>query len=205
VVFGAILLAGALLIVAAFIHSMRLQSERRSTSISDRNQTTAPSPSISSTPTSKQWTPAERLAKAEDMWDDGKGSSSESDLSAIVEHLKAIPSDARESKQAKAIRTKAEARLAKINRDRTLIGPKPDDRGWKGKVFCVDRYLKANLNDYESAEYLEWSPVTSIEVKGEPYWAVRLKLRAANGFGAKILKEPIFLIRQNAVVRVEGL
>ena len=139
------------------------------------------------------------------MWDDGKGSTLESDLTIINDHLKAIPADAREAKQAKAIRTKVETQLSKINRDKTILGPKPDDSGWKGKVRCVDQYLKANLNDYDSSEYLEWSPVTRVEIKGEPYWAVRLKLRATNGFGAKILKEPIFLIRQNAVVRVEGL
>ncbi|HEX7957831.1 MAG TPA: hypothetical protein VF508_12850, partial [Pyrinomonadaceae bacterium] len=65
--------------------------------------------------------------------------------------------------------------------------------------------LKEVLNDYDSAEYLEWSRVARTYVKGEPFWVVKLKLRAPNAFGAKIIKTPIFFIRRDTVVRVEGL
>ena len=86
-----------------------------------------------------------------------------------------------------------------------MLGQKPENSGWNGKVACVDRYLKTTLNDYDSSEYMEWSPVTKVELKGEPYWAVKLKLRAKNAFGAYIVKDVAFFIRQNEVVKAVGL
>lgn len=66
-------------------------------------------------------------------------------------------------------------------------------------------YLRDNLNDYDSSEFVEWSPVAKLEVKGEPYWVVRLKLRAKNAFGGYVLKNTFYFIRQNKVVSAEGL
>lgn len=148
-----------------------------------------------------EWTAAERLAKAKDMFDDGKGAASREDLNIIAGHLRAIPQDAPEAKQAKALLPKVEAKLAKIASDEALLGPKPENSGWDGSVRCVDQYLKQTLNDYDSAEYVEWSPVIRMDTKEGPYWAVRLKLRATNAFGGKILKEVLFFIRQNRVVK----
>lgn len=69
----------------------------------------------------------------------------------------------------------------------------------------VVEYLKNNLNDYDSSEFVEWSPVAKLEVKGEPFWVVRLKLRAENAFDGYILKNAFYFIRQNKVVAAEGL
>ncbi|MCA1633220.1 MAG: hypothetical protein LC785_06010 [Acidobacteria bacterium] len=85
------------------------------------------------------------------------------------------------------------------------IGPKPQQSGLDGSVQAVDRYLRETLNDYQSAEYVEWSPVTPAKLNGESFWAVRLKLRAKNAFGAKILKDTYFVIRNEQVVSASGL
>jgi len=41
--------------------------------------------------------------------------------------------------------------------------------------------------------------------QGELFWAVRLKLRGKNAFGAKILKNMLFYIRNNEVVATQDL
>ena len=95
------------------------------------------------------------------------------------------------------------------NRQASVIDPvagaKPENSSWDGSVQCVDRYLRETLNDYQSAEYVEWSPVTKLDLNGESYWAVRLKLRATNPLGAKVLKETVFFIRNGRVVHAAGL
>lgn len=85
------------------------------------------------------------------------------------------------------------------------MGPKPKNSEWDGRVDAVVKYLRRNLNDYDSSEFVEWSPVTKLKVKGEPFWVVRLKLRAKNAFGGYILKDTFYFIRQNEVVAAEGL
>ena len=109
-----------------------------------------------------------------------------------------------QSKEAKEHKAAIE-RTAKEQGDSALLGPMPDNRGWNGKVFIVDRYLRDTLNDYDSAEYIEWSPVVRLDTKDGPYWTVRLKLRAKNAFGGYVLKEVYFLMRQNQVVSAVGL
>lgn len=44
-----------------------------------------------------------------------------------------------------------------------------------------------------------------VEYQGQPYWGVRLRLRAKNAFGGKIVKETYYLIRNESVVIAEGL
>jgi hypothetical protein len=95
-------------------------------------------------------------------------------------------------------------RVIRLAAERLLLGDKPQS-GYNGKVSEVDQYLSKTLNDYDDSEYVEWTPVKKIEIKGEPYWAVGLKLRAKNAFGAKILKDVVFLIRQGQVVKTMGL
>lgn len=162
--------------------------------------TTSPTP----LPT-PQWTSAEHLAKAKDMFDNGKGAESKEDLTIILGHLKAIPDDASEAKQARPLQKKVEAKLSKVVADEELLGPKPENSEWDSSVRCVDQYLKQTLNDYDSAEYMEWSPVVRMDTKEGPYWVVRLKLRATNAFGGKIIKEVIFFIRQNQIVKHSDL
>lgn len=60
-----------------------------------------------------------------------------------------------------------------------------------GSVKQVNDYLKANLNDWDSYEGVEWSPVTVMDSIPLTY-GVRHKYRAKNGFGAMILQEQVF-------------
>jgi hypothetical protein len=154
------------------------------------------------TPTPLTASPAEALARAKQL----TGSdASRAELGQAVDMLSGIPKPAKEYKEAQSLLEPTRKRWARLAAEEIVLGPKPENAGWNGKVYCVDRYLKRTLNDYDSSEYLEWSPVTRMDVKGEPYWAVRLKLRAKNAFGAFIVKDVVFFIRQNEVVSATGL
>ena len=89
--------------------------------------------------------------------------------------------------------------------ERLVMGPKPHSSEWDGGVQPVKDYLKAVLNDYDSSEFVEWSPVVKTYVGKEPYWTVRLRLRAKNAFGALILRDTYYYIRNNQVVMSKGL
>lgn len=84
-------------------------------------------------------------------------------------------------------------------------GKEPLASPWDGKVYCVDRYLSSVLNDYNGAEYVEWSPIVPGHHKGEPCYIVRLRLRAANAFGGKVLKDVIFYIDHDRVIAADNL
>lgn len=154
------------------------------------------------TPTPAPLTPAEILSKAKGMTGED---ASKQELGEAADMLRTIPKEAKEYKEAKPLLDKTAKRWARLEAEELVLGPKPENSGWNGKVHCVDSYLKSTLNDYDSSEYLEWSPVTRVELKGEPFWAVKLKLRAKNAFGAYIVKDVGFFIRQNEVVKSVGL
>lgn len=101
---------------------------------------------------------------------------------ALLGPLREIPKDAKEYAAAQALIKKLIDKAAKIGAEILVLGPKPKNSEWDGRVDAVVEYLKNNLNDYDSSEFVEWSPVTKLEVKGEPFWVVRLKLRAKNAF-----------------------
>lgn len=86
-----------------------------------------------------------------------------------------------------------------------IIGEKPFQSSWDGEVLAVKRYLRATLNDYESSEFVEWSPVSKVNIEGRLYWGVRLKLRAKNAFGAYVLRDTYYFIRFDEVVFSKGL
>ncbi len=140
-----------------------------------------------------------KLKKDEYVQDDLK------DFDAVLQPLREIPKEAKEYRQAQALNKKLIDKSARIGAELLVLGPKPKNREWDGRVDAVVKYLRSNLNDYNSSEFVEWSPVTKLEVKGEPFWVVRLKLRAKNAFGGLILKDTYYFIRQNEVVAAEGL
>lgn len=123
----------------------------------------------------------------------------------VMTPLNNIPKEDKNYKEAQKLHKKLIDKVAPIAAEIVILGPKPKNSEWDGSVQPVVDYLKANLNDYEDSEWLEWSPVTKIMVGKEPFWAVRLKLRARNAFGAKILKDVIFFIRNEKVVQTTGL
>jgi len=124
---------------------------------------------------------------------------------AVVRSLREIPKEAREYGAAKTLIQKLIEKSARITAEILVLGPKPSNSEYDGRVDAVVEYLKNTLNDYDSSEFVEWSKVTKVQVKGEPFRAVRLKLRAKNAFGAYLLKNTYYFIRQNKVVTSEGL
>lgn len=139
------------------------------------------------------------LQKEEYLQDDLK------QFDVVIQPLREIPKEAKEYRQAQALIKRLIDKGARITAEILVLGPKPKNSEWDGRVDPVVDYLQNNLNDYDSSEFVEWSPVTKLEVKGEPFWVVRLKLRAKNAFGGYVLKNTFYFIRQNKVVAAEGL
>jgi hypothetical protein len=92
-----------------------------------------------------------------------------------------------------------------LDPDTKIIGIKPHQSSLNGEVLAVTRYLRENLNDYDSSEFVEWSPVTKVDIDNQKYWGVRLKLRAKNAFGAYILRDTYYFIRNDKVIFSRGL
>jgi len=68
---------------------------------------------------------------------------------------------------------------------------------WDASVYQVTDYLKDNLLDPESVEYIEWSPVVEND---DGTYLVRVKYRAKNSFGAYIIENQIFVLDQEGKV-----
>jgi len=68
-------------------------------------------------------------------------------LSEAVQHLQAIDASKKEYKQAQELLKKADAITSKRRQQDAIRGALPEMIG--EKVWCVGRYLKYNLNDYD--------------------------------------------------------
>ena len=177
--------------------------------VANSNATNSTSPTVVASPTATpKPTFAELQQRAEPLLRLDKEEYVRDDLGAfdaVIGPLREIPKDAKEYAAAQALIKKLIDKSARITAEILVLGPKPKNSEWDGRVDPVVDYLKNNLNDYDSSEFVEWSPVTKLEVKGEPFWVVRLKLRAKNAFGGYVLKNTFYFIRQNRVISAEGL
>lgn len=68
-------------------------------------------------------------------------------------------------------------------------GEKPIQSSFDNSVNEVKRYLNANLKDPKSTEYIAWSPVTLVDVKGIYFWEVSVKYRSKNSFGGYVIDQ----------------
>lgn len=96
------------------------------------------------------------------------------------------------------------ARLAaeKVAQERAEVarrGVKPIPSWWDAITPEVNDYLKATLKDYESLKIIECSVVATW---AEDAWCQRVKYRAKNSFGAYVLAENVFVIKNGAVTNV---
>jgi hypothetical protein len=123
----------------------------------------------------------------------------------VMKPLREIPKDSKDYKKAQDLNKKLMEKAAVIGAERIVMGEKPRQSEWDGDVSPVKEYLRSNLNDYDSSEFVEWSSVTKVYIGKEPYWGVRLKLRAKNAFGGLILRDTYYFIRNNKVVMSKGL
>lgn len=173
-----------------FIGSLFRSTDNKSRQIAAIN----PQPSPSPTPT-PALSSSEHLAEAKRMISlDYRKERYEK----AIKHLSAIPDSAKESREAQAVLKKASQRFLLEE----SAGEPPFRSSYDGKVMCVDSYLRQTLNDYDSAEYIEWGAPEKVKIKNVPYWRVGLRLRAKNGFGAKILTTKFFLIQNGQVVKM---
>ena len=81
-----------------------------------------------------------------------------------------------------------------------LLGNKPPQQT-NGKVQIVMDWFQENLHDPYSMRIVRWSKVEKELVAREPYWVVRVRVRAKNTFGAYVLSDYVFFIRKNKIVR----
>ncbi|CAN5354836.1 hypothetical protein BH10ACI2_BH10ACI2_00250 [soil metagenome] len=116
-----------------------------------------------------------------------------------------FPKDSKDSKEASDLSFKLLDLVRKINTEQATLGEKPAKSNVDGSIVEVKDYLRANLNDYSSAEFVAWSPVTFVRIKGQPFWTVKVKLRAKNAFAAYLLRNTSYFIQRSTVVRAEGL
>jgi len=72
----------------------------------------------------------------------------------------------------------------------SIVLAKVENSGWDASVYQVKTYLKENLKDPKSIEYIEWSNV----VRSDDYYMVRCKYRARNSFGGYVIENKIFFI-----------
>ncbi len=82
-------------------------------------------PAPSATPEPTPLTPAERLAKAKSLM---KRSPTKDSWRNAIEHLRSIPDEARESREARTLLARAEHSLAAIERDESLRSTNTPDR-----------------------------------------------------------------------------
>lgn len=97
-----------------------------------------------------------------------------------------------------------QAEVASIEAERqellAVVGPQPRRDPWTGGTVAVQRYLKANLKDPGSVEYLGWGAPAIVDREGEPYWKVRVRYRAKNSFGAQVVESQTFYLRNDTVL-----
>lgn len=175
--------------------------------IAQSNANTSEAPIVAATPTPSP-TPvsfADLKSKTDELVKFEKDEYQTSDLTQfdnVVKALREIPKEAKDFKQAQALIKKLIEKSSRIGAEIVVLGPKPSE----GDLYVAfNRYLRTRLNDYDSSEYVKYSPAYKMTVKGEPFWVSVLSLRAKNAFGGYILKDVTMYIRNKEVVLADGL
>lgn len=86
----------------------------------------------------------------------------------------------------------------------TSAGPMPTQLAG-GQIPVVVRYLNDHLHDPYSMKLLKWSKPRIVYRDDQPFWYVTLRMRAKNGFGAYILRDAGFYLKNNKVVFTDNL
>jgi hypothetical protein len=72
-----------------------------------------------------------------------------------------------------------------------------------GKVPAVMNYFNETFHDPYSMRFIRWSPIVKVYSNSNEYWAVTVRFRAKNTFGAYVLTEETFYIQGNKVVKTQ--
>lgn len=121
----------------------------------------------------------------------------------VMKGLREIPKEAKEYKEAQKLFDQLNKKLSVFLAEILVLGPKPTNSAYDGNVAPAQEYLKQALNDYDSSEYLGWTNVQKTYIGSEPYWTTSARIRAKNAFGAFVVNEFTFYIRNNQVVKVD--
>lgn len=121
----------------------------------------------------------------------------------VMKPLREITKESKDYKEAQKLFDQLNKKLSVFLAEIVVLGPKPINSAYDGNVTPAQNYLKQALNDYDSSEYLGWTDVRKTYVGKEPFWTTTVRLRAKNAFGAFVVNEYTFFIRNNQVVNVE--
>ncbi|MGC2239089.1 MAG: LysM domain-containing protein [Pyrinomonadaceae bacterium] len=94
-----------------------------------------------------------------------------------------------------------------VNQPKTNISPvgvKPEQQA-DGKVAVVMSYYNETLNDPYSMRFVRWSKVEPKLYRGKMYWSVQVKFRSKNSFGAYVLSEEIYFLKDNKIIALQRL
>jgi LysM repeat protein len=83
-----------------------------------------------------------------------------------------------------------------------LRGPKPAQLP-NGTVPLVLKWFQESLHDPYSARYVSWSKLEKYYWASAPCWVVSVRIRAKNAFGAYVLSDNTFYIRQNRIIHYQ--
>ena len=86
---------------------------------------------------------------------------------------------------AKVRKSEAQRKVAQQDQKQAVVF----NSSWDGSVHQVERWLKSNLKDPASLEFVEWSPVVAGPNND---FEVRVKYRAKNGFGGYAVEQKLF-------------
>lgn len=148
---------------------------------------------------------AELKEKGEKLLKFEKGEYLKEDLTQfdeVMTPLRDIPKEDKNYKEAQKLHKKLIDKTAPIAAEIVVLGARPSEIELK---IAFNHYLRSRLNDYDSSEYVNYTPAQKVYVKKEPFWVSILTLRAKNGFGAYMVKDVTMYIRNKEVVLVNGL
>ncbi len=120
----------------------------------------------------------------------------------VLNPLKTISKDSPNYKEAQKLIKSLIDKSSVIGAEILVLGEKPNE----GDLHVAfNQYLRSRLNDYDSSEYVDYTPAIKVKIKNEPFWMSILKLRAKNGFGAYVVRDIKMYLRNKKVVVADGL
>ena len=76
------------------------------------------------------------------------------------------------------------------------MGAKPEKNQKDGSIKIIEDFIKSNVKNPDTFEFLEWSEVSS----EDGYWKVRCKYKGTASFGTEVTTNAWFYIRHDKVV-----
>lgn len=94
---------------------------------------------------------------------------------------------------AKVRKSEAQRKVAQQDQKQAVVF----NSSWDGSVHQVERWLKSNLKDPASLEFVEWGRVVTLPNED---FQVRVKYRAKNSFGGFAVEQKVFRLSSDGTV-----